>query len=387
MIVTPFENRMAERGTRLPDLADYFANRGTRVEYLTSNYSHAYKRHFSRTQIERAREQAGYQLTIVPIPAYHKNVSIRRVFCNQVFAVKTWLWLLKNLRKGDVVVAPSRPVELILAVALAVRLRGVGAVLDIRDIWPDALVTRSRLKRAVFSAYCHSILHVALPLLTHFVHISPSFETWLQRYKRQARSSFLPPGYEKTRWLSSKPRVGPVEPGKLSLVFVGLLQLQLDVMPVLEAIEDRPDVSFTIVGDDGTGERYQDVMKFVSSRSNGNVTVKGRLSPEDVVRELVRHDVAVVPMVTNSIPNKVFDAIASYMPLLVLGNKDCAQFVESQGIGWGAEFTSSSVADLLDKLSGEELMARQKAVAQVRQRWSRDVLFERFSEVVEEALR
>ena len=39
-ILSPFENKMAKRGTRHPMLAEMLARSGHAVEYVTTNFSH-----------------------------------------------------------------------------------------------------------------------------------------------------------------------------------------------------------------------------------------------------------------------------------------------------------------------------------------------------------
>ena len=49
-------------------------------------------------------------------------------------------------------------------------------------------------------------------------------------------------------------------------------------------------------------------------------------------------DIGVLPMISSSIPNKIFDYIAAYLPILVLGNSDSALFVKDQSIGWNVGY-------------------------------------------------
>lgn len=380
-LATPFENRMAKRGTRFPALADFLIERGYHVEYITTDFSHAYKRHFSAEEISAHNKTVQYDFTILPIPAYNHNISARRIYCNSIMALRHFCYLRKRLQRGDVIIVPSRPIELILSVAIAAKIIGAKVVLDISDIWPDALVISDRLKKAVFSIYCNIYLHISLRMINTCVHSAPCFQDWLNRYNNSAKSIFIPLGYDSKRWESVKPRRGLV--GKrLSLVFVGLFQLQLDVMPVLKALLDRPKVQFVLIGDNGTGQRYPEVTAFIARHNMKNVNMIGRLEPEQVVAELKHHDIAVIPMISSSIPNKVFDAIAAYLPMIVLGENDSADFVNSQGIGWSVPFDEKRVGDLLDRITEDAIIEKQYNIRRVRSRWSRDVLFQDFIGVI-----
>ena len=93
-------------------------------------------------------------------------------------ALRHFCYLRNRLQIGDLIIVPSRPVELIFSVALVAKVTGAKVLLDIRDIWPDALIISNRFKKAVFSIYCNVYLHIALRMIDNFVHIAPCFQDW-----------------------------------------------------------------------------------------------------------------------------------------------------------------------------------------------------------------
>lgn len=381
LIVSPFENRLAKRGTRLPILAELLTEWGFEVQYVTTNFSHAYKAHFSKGDIDERCRLEPYKLTVFHIPAYKKNVSVRRVLCNIIMSIRCHLLLLREAKKGDVILVPSRPVSLIFAMAMLKVFRKVRLVMDIRDAWPDALVGCGRFKFGIFWIYCGICLYPSVRWFDAFAHISPSFVDWLHRYAPRAKSRFIPLGFDEERWKSVLPKTSiPSRP--VTIGFVGLLQHQLDVMPVLEALSTRPDLRLIIVGDSGTGERYAEVSNYIKSAELKNVELIGRVPPEEVVRILRDVDIGLIPMISNSIPNKVFDCIAAYLPMIVLGNEDCAGFITELDIGWCASFDRDAVGSLLDRISPEQILVKSRNVERVRNRFSREVLFREFIEVI-----
>ena len=382
IIVTPFENRMAKRGTRLPRLAELLVQGGFDVEYVTTNFSHAYKRHFSESEIQERRGIEPYELTVIPIPAYTKNMSARRIWCNIVMSIRCFKYLWRKTNRNDVVLVPSRPVSLILSMAILKLFRKVRLVMDIRDVWPDALAGKSGLKMKMFSAYCNTCLYPSVRHFDAFTHISPSFVDWLHRYAPKANSKFIPPGFDRSRWERCSEKTKP--PGSpITVAFVGLLQHQLDVMPMLESLLTRPEVKLYIVGDDGTGERYPEVIQFVDENKLENVEMVGRLSPEAVVEFLSGIDIGLIPMISNSIPNKVFDCIAAYLPMIVLGNEDCASFVREHDIGWSCQFDAKELGELIDELTPAHVFEKSKNVAAIRNQFARDLLFRDFIDIIE----
>lgn len=381
-VVTPFENRLAARSTRLPKLAEMLVAAGHDVEYVTTDFSHAYKRKFTREEIEEAVRSAPYRLTVLPILGYRHNISTQRVVSNFLMAVRHFIYLSSVMRRGNVLVLPSRPVEMIACAAALKRSKGVYVVVDIRDAWPDALVTSSRFHKVVFWHYCNLFLRPSLKELDRFVHIVPSMTKWLERYAPHKRSVFLPHGFDAERWAECRPHPRKRD-GVTTLVFVGALQRQLDVMPVVRAVARRPSFRFLLVGDNGTGERYREVAGFIEKHRVANVTLLGAMKPEGVVEVLKGADVGVFPMLTPGMPNKLFDYIASYTPVLSLGDQDGSAFVKEHGIGWTAPFDHERVGEVLDQLTPDELEEKGRNVARIRPRFDRDVLYRTFVDIIE----
>ncbi|MDY7009293.1 MAG: glycosyltransferase [Planctomycetota bacterium] len=383
-IATPFESRLPNRGTRLPVIADMLVNRGCDVEYVTTNFDHARKRYFGGKEIEECKTRRPYKLTVLKVFGYSKNISIRRVLTHIYLSVRYFIYLVRRLKMGDVVVIPSRPPELILCAAIACGLRRASVVLDITDIWPDMLHFAGRTHFQAFKIYCNIFLTRAMKRITRFIHSSPNFLEWVNRYAPGSTSTFVSLGFDRERWDTIRP--GSRQRGdKLSLVCVTLLQRQIDVMPILEALVNRKRFTFSIIGDDGTGERFQECRSFIEKHGMDDVCIVGRLSPEDVVEHLKRHDIGIVPMISSSIPNKVFDYIGAHIPIISLGDMDASQFVRDNDIGWTAPFDGERVGQLLDSISDEEINNKAANVEAIRETYSRDNLYKSYVEVIESA--
>lgn len=381
-LLTPFENKMAKRGTRFISFAELLFRNGYDVEYITTDYSHSEKRYFSQQEIEKSISESPYKLTVLHIKAYHKNISLRRLLSNILTSIKYFQYLSRVLQNTDILLLPSRPVELISCVALLGWLKKCKIVLDVRDIWPDMLTGVSKFHKFIFTVYCNIQLFVSMKQINRFMHIAPSFVGWIRRYVPSAKSIFLPPGYDSLRWRDIAKKDTLHNDKEISLVFVGLLQRQLDIMPVLEALVKRKTFKLYIIGDSGTGERYNTVQKFIARNKMDNVYMLGRMNPVDVVKHLERKDIGIVPMISSSIPNKVFDYIAAYMPIISLGANDTSEFVKNYQIGWLAPFDAEKVGELLDSLTVGEINKKIELVKEIREEFSRDNLYVKFLEII-----
>ena len=75
-----------------------------------------------------------------------KAALVRRGAAELLFAARTFLALMRELRPGDVVVTVTAPFMLPYAVATATRLKRARSALILHDLFPDVLVTAGLLK-------------------------------------------------------------------------------------------------------------------------------------------------------------------------------------------------------------------------------------------------
>lgn len=380
-LITPFENGLAKRGTRFIDIAEILHNKGWEVIYYTSNFSHAYKHKFSEGDIKKEKNKRNYNLNFVPIIGYSKNISIGRIFSNFKMSYDFYKILNKEIKENDYVLVPSRPVDFISFISkLKNKNPNIKLVLDIRDTWPDAFVK----KNIIFDFYCNFFLKKSIKRYDLFFHISPSFTNWLNRYAPKAHSEFIPPGFNSERFPDFKPLLKKGSTKKI--VFIGALQYQLDILPLIRAIANNTNYELTIIGENGSGQRYDECNTYIVNNQVKNVTIKGVFEPHKVSVELSKYDIGVIPMISNSITNKFFDYLASYLPILVLGSNDSSKMVLENKIGWAVDFNSEEIENLLSKITWDEINEKIGNIGDIRAKYDRKNLYKKIPKIISTSL-
>ncbi len=378
-ILSPFESRMAKRGTRHPKLAEFLCKQGHEVEYVTTNFSHARKEYFEKKEILFFKEQVEYELTVLNVHGYEKNISISRVFTHLQLSVKIFRFLARKARVGDIVVLPSRPPELIFAVSLLKRYRSVRVVLDIRDVWPDSLETKRPLVDFGFRIYCNAFLYPSLKSVDRYIHVAPSFLDWLKRYVPGVTSSFVPLGFDAERWATMKGESRFENIDRSNVVYVGSLSHQIDLTCLINALANDKRYELTVIGD---GEDMRKVQELAVSLQMKNIRFTGYIPFENVVEELGGMHLGVIPMTGYAMPNKLFDYIAASLPILVLGRNDASEFVESHNIGWSADFDVEGLRTFFLNLTAGEIASKAKNVGKIRDGFSKEHLYKRYLQVI-----
>ncbi len=362
-------------------MAKFFVEENEEVIYYTSNFYHAEKRFFSKQEINEAVNGLDYKFKILSVLGYYSNVSPRRVISNFLFSVRLFFILLFKVSKHDKILLPSRPVELIFFIAMLKKIKGVKIYLDIQDIWPDALEIENKIKKKVFELYCNLFLNPSLKHYTATLHVAPSFKLWLRRYAEITPSSFVPLGWENERWFSVALKEYE-ESNIIKMVCVAQLQHQIDVMPILEVLKNNNKLHLTILGEDGTGERYIEVINYINNNAITNIEIIGKINRKDMVDYLENKDIGVLPMITSSLPNKIFDYMAAMLPIIVLGDNDSSNFVVENKIGWQCNFNSEDLNILLKNMKTTDIQSKKKQVVSIRDEFSRDILHKKIKYII-----
>lgn len=191
LLVSPFENDATGRGDRNMRLEAELRARGHDVAFVTGNFDHA-----SKAKISRKALPPRPGLWVLHLPSYHINVSISRMWTHFIFALKLWLRAFPT--RWDAVVISSVPPDGLIAARF---LRKRALVIDVRDIWPDALQSYGRPSRAAhaFAAFCKTIYGTTLKRADRIMIVAPGFRSWLARYDalRHGRVKFVPLGFRR----------------------------------------------------------------------------------------------------------------------------------------------------------------------------------------------
>lgn len=369
-LVTPFENRLAKRGTRFIDIAETLNNSDLKIKYLTSDFSHAYKRHFSKDEIDKDKSNSQYPIEYLKIPGYKKNISFKRIFSNFFMSITFYRYLYKEVKDDDILIIPSRPVDFVYFISKLKDRRKIRLVLDIRDIWPDSFGKKNRL----FTLYCNVFLKPSIKKFDKFIHIAPNFQNWLRRYNPGAVSEFIPPGFNPRRWQLCYPKeIRSKEVVKF--IFIGALQYQLDILPFIKAIANNVKYELAILGEDGKGQRFPEVSNYLTAFKVTNVKILGVVNPEDVAEIIQKYHIGLIPMITNSFTNKYFDYLGGFLPIFVLGNNDMGDLVKKEKIGWVSTFKVEDIKNDLNQITANELNQRIQNIILNREKYNRDNLY------------
>lgn len=341
--------------SRYLTIAHMAAEAGALVEVITSTFYHTAKRQRDTRDLRLQRQR--YTATLLYEPGYKKNITIKRVFSHGVFAANV-LKYLRGRKPPDVIYLAVPPLGLAGKVLAYANGRRIRAIIDVQDVWPEAfhmLLPFPKLLRFVLAP----LYWQANRIYAGADDIAAVSQTYLQRAmghnKRRAKGHCVFIGTDLGAFDSfascaqaAKPADAPV-----ALAYIGMLGHSYDLIGVMDAMclqreSGGTPLELLVMGD---GPLRQKLERY-ALKKRLPVAFTGRLSYEDMVKRLVRCDIAISPIVpggAQSIINKHADYVSAGLPIISIQDNPEFGILLTQ-FNAGINCTSKNIPELADAL-------------------------------------
>lgn len=358
LIIANFISIMPWQGgnNRFTYLANLLAERGHKVEVITSSFSHAKK---CQKELEKDKVEAlPYKLTNIYEPGYKKNVSLKRFYSHHILGknIKKYLENLEN--KPDIIYCAIPSLSVPKAAAQYAKANNIRFVIDIQDLWPEAFkmvfhipvisnIIFYPLKKMADSIYktADDIIAVSETYVNRAVKINDKYKNKLSVFLGTELSNF--DRYKNENKVE-------FNDDNIRLVYIGTLGHSYDLRCTIDAIsilnsKGIKNIKFVVMGDGPLKSEFEDYAR----GKNVDVEFLGRLEYAKMVGILCSCDIAINPIskgAAQSIINKVGDYAAAGLP--VISTQECDEYrnlVEKYKIGFNCENNNSN--DLAEKIN------------------------------------
>lgn len=248
------------------------------------------------------------------------------------------LRVARRMGDFDVVVCSTPPLLLTASAARIARRRRARFVLDVRDIWPDvAYEMGSFAPGSLYGRFFEFLARRAYRSADLIVTVSPGKVEKLRARSAGARVELVPNGVDEA-FIENSEDPGLVSSLRLNdgpiCVYVGNVGLAQGLGTLLDIAKARPDVRFLLFGrgaDEGALESR------AAEEGISNVEFRGTVGERGVYTVLRHADVAYVPLVSSrlrdSVPTKIYEALACGCPVLLAAEGDSAGLLDACGLG------------------------------------------------------
>ena len=364
-------------------LAQILDARGHQVIWWTSAFDHMQK--IFRTTGERT-QSVGERQTLVLLNGggYKRNISLTRIRDHRRVA-DSFSRRARSMPRPDLIVVSLPTVELAAAAVRYARAHTVPVVVDVRDLWPDAMVDLlpplarpiGRLLAAPLTRQVRQACSGATAITAH----APMFVEWGLKHAGRSAHEFdrvFPFGYPTTH-LAQEDRHRAVvslgnkgvdlSPQRITAVYVGTIGNQPELDPVVEAaalLREDNRIQFVIAGTGGRSEYYSRLAEQIP-----NLVTPGWIDRAEI-RVLLEHAMAgLLPYPPRrdwleTIPNKMPEYLSAGLPLMVsLKSGRMLDFARQNECGISYGHSPAVLARTLTELadSAERRLALKKAAS------------------------
>ncbi|MEH1166208.1 glycosyltransferase family 4 protein [Micromonospora sp. CPCC 205539] len=305
----------------------------------------------------------------------------------------------------DVIFATSTPLTIAIPAVYSARRRRVPMVLEVRDLWPEVPIALGALRSPLLRRAATTLEVWAYRNAAHVVALSPGMAAGVRARCPGATVTVVPNGCDRhlfadadtagralrdrTPWLGGRPLI----------LYAGTLGLVNDVGYLVRMAatlrRDHPDVRVALVGQ-GAEAAHVRALAVESGVLGRNLFLLDQVSKAEVVAFFAACDLAVStvrdePALHANSANKVFDGWAAGRPVAVNHEGWIADVLRRSGAGLvlpaGDPAAAATLVGAFVTDPARTAAARAAARVVAATEFDRDLLFERFEQVLQEAAR
>lgn len=248
----------------------------------------------------------------------------RRGLDHLSFMLTSILFGLPRLSNVDVVIASSPTLFSALSAWLMARIKRVPFVLEVRDLWPEAIVDLGLMRRG--SLTVRALEWLARWLYAQAARVVVVTEGFADRLAAQgvprSRLTVIPNGAD-TRFFAPRADGHSLLDalglnGQFVVAYVGAHGLSHGLHAVLDAAAVQPEVTFLLVGDGAERDR---LLSERDRRGLRNVVMRPSVPKSEVPGVYAAADACLVPLrdvpiFETFVPSKLFEVLAAGRPVI-----------------------------------------------------------------------
>lgn len=297
----------------------------------------------------------------------------------------------EGLGDFDVIVCTTPPLLLTSSAVKIAKKKRAKLVLDIRDIWPDvAYEMGSFAPGSIYGRFFERVARKAYAAADLVATVSPGKVEKLKKRVPNGRVILVPNGIDEV-FLRNEEDPSIVDCLRLNdgsvCAYVGNIGLAQGLGTLLDIAKARPAVRFLMFGDGADRARLE---ARADAEGIDNIEFCGRVDALGVYTVLRHALVSYVPLVSSrlrdSVPTKMYEALACGCPVLLAAEGDAADLLDECGLGaHAAPEDPAALLAAFDCVTGNPPSNEERAAASawVVESHSRQKFAKAFAEEIE----
>ena len=383
--------------TRFFQIANTFLNSGYEVEVITTDFQHFDKAPRDTEKI--LSQNYPFKITFIHTPKYKKNIDTRRVISNVAATKNVRKYLNNHINEYTAVYCSIPANDVAAAVAHVCHKNSVPCVIDVEDLWPEAMgmVVGNKLLRKIIFKPFHNDAEKVYKYASGIIGTSEDYTDRAFKYqKRNIPKDTVYVGCNLEDFDSGVDEFGDeiVKPdGEFWVTYAGSISTSYDIKTLILAADKlykagRTDIKIQLLGAGSTKEELEALVK---TEKIENVTFWGFTPYKKMAAVLAKSDVVINSFVKGapqSIVNKVGDYLASGKAMInTLENPVFCNLVDKYTVGINIEPEKVDVlVEAILKLKNDEGLRKRMGINArklAETEFDRKVSYKRIVEMVE----
>ena len=379
---------------RLTTLAEMFADRGHEVTLMTSTFCHRNKKQRDEAFL-RDHDHHYYRIELLYEKGYKNHFGAGRAMSHWSFGKRVARRLQQMEVLPDLIYYSFPTFSTAYAASSFAKRHGIPAIIDVIDIWPEALQSVLKIPERCFNLVFSLFTFRANEIYKNADAIVGVSQTYTDRAKRVSKRKPV-----KTIYLGSEltyfdqcPYKRIKAKNEIWLVYIGTISYSYDLVTLIKAVQmlvkkyPYLPVKAKIVGDGPHLNR----LKKLALREQLPVTFTGFVTYPEMVNYLKNADIAVNAIAKGarqSITYKIGDYVSAGLPILNGSeNPEFIRLVREEEIG--INYETGNALDLSEKIAdlinNKEKMLRfgQRSRRFAEARFNRKVTYNTIISLVE----
>jgi len=373
---------------RMESLAMTLLERGHKVTVLTA-YPNRYKDLKHDNGVD---ERPGLKIYRIKLPKQTSNFLNRSIIYLQYF-LKSFLRGLRETQKSDVILATSPQLLVGYLGSLLSRIRKKPFILDIRDLWPDAMLDlQVTSEKSFLFKILKRIEKKMVARAGRVVINSPAFEGHIKRIANVPISIITNGLDDSILEYFERNKVERKHKKPYKVLYTGNLGIAQD-LDILTQVAKRfvGILEFELLG---SGSQKELIANHIREREINNILISQPMPRQEVLKKYLTADILFVhlkdiPMFKKTIPSKIFEYAASGKPV-VYGLNGVAKSImdELQGVYSFSSGDPEGLYGVLEKvISDLDAGIKKRCDKRVLiNKYLRSALNKRFSQLIEECV-
>jgi glycosyltransferase involved in cell wall biosynthesis len=345
-----------ERPHRVGILSKMLVKGGHNVTWWTTDYDHQHKKYFFNNDTELKNNFGVEMIFLYPKTKYYRNISYQRIK-NHREVGNSFLKLATNKKKPDIIFCAFPTIDLSCEAVKYGKEYNIPIVIDVRDLWPY-----------IFFSTFYKILHPIIKIFlknyiqktkyifqnaTAITGVSQKYLDYGLNYGARKQNSIdgvYPLAYQLRKLdnntyenCDSKFKTLGINKDKILVWFVGTFGKTYDLSTIIHASKEinNDNIQFVFTGDGENASIWKELAK-----NSKNIFFTGWVNSDDLAYLADICDIGLMAYkkgAPQGLPNKVFEYLASGLPIFSSLQGETKELLEKEKVGF--TYNADSVED------------------------------------------